>query len=173
MGGKIGGKAIKMLKNAYKTRAVSSPPRAIDTMFQRLGNKWKPAVSSGKSNRYRNTTQNLRTTFKKIVRRAGLSMFPRPFDSMRMTRSNEVYRRWGAFLESQWIGHSRRVREDNYLSMTDDDFKKAAEWTNQTDSDSESKKTVGRNKNLPPNFPPAQDGIGLHGVESVQRISIR
>ena len=80
-------------------------------------------------NRYRDAYQNLRTTFGKIVKRAGLNKFPRPFDNMRMTRSNEVYRRWGAFEESEWIGHSRRVREDHYLSITDDDFQEAAEWT--------------------------------------------
>ena len=80
-------------------------------------------------NRYRSASQNLRTTLGKIVRRAGLEMFPRPFDNMRMTRSNEVYRKWGAFLESEWIGHSRRVREDHYLAVTDEDFQQASEWS--------------------------------------------
>lgn len=77
-------------------------------------------------NRYRDACQNLRTTFAKIVKRSGLEMFPRPFDNMRMTRSNEVYRRWGAFKESEWIGHSRQVREDHYLAITDDDFQEAS-----------------------------------------------
>jgi len=48
-------------------------------------------------NRYRNPKQNLGTTFEKIVKRAGLSEIPRPFDNMRMTRSNEVYRKHGAY----------------------------------------------------------------------------
>ena len=90
-----------------------------------LESLWFDQSSEGRKfviNRYRDTAQNLRTTFGKIVKRAGLEMFPRPFDNMRMTRSNEVYRKWGAFLESQWIGHSRRVREDHYLSITDADF---------------------------------------------------
>ena len=82
-------------------------------------------------NRYRDASQNLRTTLGKIVKRAGLTMFPRPFDNMRMSRSNEVYRRWGAFLESQWIGHSRQVREDHYLAITDEDYQKAADWASQ------------------------------------------
>ena len=63
------------------------------------------------------------------MKRAGLPEIPRPFDNMRMSRSNEVYRRWGAYLESQWIGHSGRVRADHYLSITDGDFHEAAEWT--------------------------------------------
>ena len=64
--------------------------------------------------------------FGKITERAGLPEITRPFDNMRTTRSNEVYNRWGAFKESQWIGHSARVREDHYLMITDDDFSAAA-----------------------------------------------
>ena len=79
-------------------------------------------------NRYRSATQNLRTTFNKILKRAGLPELPRPFDNMRMTRSNEVYRKWGAFFESEWIGHSRQVRDDHYLTITDDDYANASQW---------------------------------------------
>ncbi len=45
-----------------------------------------------------------------------------------MTRSNEVYNRWGAFKESQWIGHSGRVRADHYLMIQDADYQEAAKW---------------------------------------------
>ena len=124
-------------------------------------------ISAGQKfvvNRYRDTSQNLRTTFGKIVRRAGLSLFPRPFDNMRMTRSNEVYRKWGAFKESEWIGHSCQVRKDHYLTMTDDDFREAAEWTNEKKSGKT--ETTGP---LPANFPAEPDGIPLHGLESDQK----
>jgi hypothetical protein len=60
---------------------------------------------------------------------------------MRMSRSNEVYRKWGAFLESQWIGHSRQVREDHYLAITDDDFHNAAEWSTTGQSSGKSRYT--------------------------------
>jgi len=85
-------------------------------------------VSVGKEfviNRYR-PGQELGAALKIIVQRAGLNMFPRPFDNMRATRSNEVYNRWGAFKESQWIGHSNRTRADHYLMITDDDFREAS-----------------------------------------------
>ena len=113
-------------------------------------------------NRYRDASQNLRTTFEKIVLRAGLKVFPRPFDNMRMSRSNEVYRRWGAFKESQWIGHSRQVREDHYLSITDDDFREAA-------NESQTKNV--QKAILPHHLPHIGAGNGLHGVESVQRVN--
>jgi integrase len=62
-----------------------------------------------------------------ILDKAGLSELPRPFDNMRASRSNEVYRQWGAYIETQWIGHSSRVRTDHYLNITDDDFRRASE----------------------------------------------
>ena len=109
--------------------------KELETLFSHPDSKGKEFVI----NRYRDPYQNLRTTFCKIVIRAGLAPFPRPFDNMRMTRSNEVYRKWGAFKESEWIGHSGRVRADHYLSMTDDDFQEAAEWSDQTDTIDKSK----------------------------------
>ena len=123
-------------------------------------------------NRYRDTSQNLRTTFGKIVLRAGLDMFPRPFDNMRMTRSNEIYRKWGAFKESEWVGHSRRVREDHYLSMTDADFQEAAQWSATPDRAKRPDPNGWKNSTppgFPPIFPPAQDETGLHGLECDQR----
>jgi len=79
-------------------------------------------------NRYRDPCQNLRTTFDKIVKRAGLSEIPRRFDNMRATRSNEVHDRWGTHKESEWIGHSARVRKDHYGMITDDDYIAAGQW---------------------------------------------
>jgi len=67
---------------------------------------------------------------------------PCGFELFGMTRSNEVYRKWGAFLESKWIGHSRQVREDHYLAVTDEDFLIASEWT--TPETKPLKKKVGR-----------------------------
>lgn len=96
-------------------------------------------------NRYRDSRQNLRTTLGKIVRRAGLEMFPKPFVNMRMTRSNEVYREFGAFAESQWIGHSSRVRADHYLMLTDEDFARASQWA-MSSIDSGSKKPASRKR---------------------------
>ena len=58
--------------------------------------------------------------------KAGLSIIPRPFDNIRMTRSNEIYDRFGPFKESQWIGHSDKVRDDHYLMIQDDDYTETA-----------------------------------------------
>ena len=99
----------------------------LETLFFSVASEGREFVI----NRYRSASQNLRTTLEKIVHRAGLEIFPRPFDNLRMTRSNEVYREFGAFAESQWIGHSSRVRADHYLMITDDDFHKASGWSTE------------------------------------------
>ena len=51
----------------------------------------------------------------------------RPFDNMRMSRSNEVLARWGQAKESLWIGHSAQVMKDHYLCLSDSDFAEAAD----------------------------------------------
>ena len=68
----------------------------------------------------------LGTSFQKIADRAGLETVVRPFDNMRMSRSNEVEQRWGAKLESLWIGHSVKTMQKHYANVSDEDFAKAA-----------------------------------------------
>ena len=85
--------------------------------------------------RYRKPRQNLGTTFAKIVKRAGLSPIVRPFDNMRASRSNEVYNRFGVTKESEWIGHSAKIRKDHYGMITDDDYEIASTWSISVDTD--------------------------------------
>jgi integrase len=74
----------------------------------------------------RRTTRNLHSPFQKIVHRAGLGKIIRPFDNMRMSRSNEVDREFGSIKESLWIGHSERVKKEHYYRLEDSDFAEAA-----------------------------------------------
>lgn len=122
-------------------------------------------------NRYRDASQNLRTTLEKIVLRAGLDTIPQPFRNLRRTRSNEVYREFGAYKESKWIGHSRKVREDHYLDITDDDFRDAARRTTPTAECPQPGKKSGKKTgdlDLPAFFPAGIDGKSLQGAEGEQ-----
>jgi integrase len=74
---------------------------------------------------YQGMSWQLGGPFKTSADRVGLEI-PRPFDSMRTTRSNEVVREFGAVMESLWIGHSIQVMKKFYLQPSDDDFAKAA-----------------------------------------------
>jgi len=52
----------------------------------------------------------------------------RPFDNMRMSRSNEVWERFGSAKENLWIGHSEAVRRKHYKGeLSDEAFAEAAE----------------------------------------------
>ena len=75
--------------------------------------------------RYRRGNQNLRTTFAKIIRRAGLTPWPKLFANLRANCSTEVDREFGHHLESVWIGHSARIAKEHYLQVTEDDFNRA------------------------------------------------
>ena len=125
--------------------------------------------------RYRDASQNLRTTFEKIVRRAGLPDIPSPFRNLRKTRSNEVERQWGKERESAWIGHSHQVWKEHYSEIMDSDIEAAAEWTTPNNA---GRSASNGWKNLapdgfPPIFPPEQGGMGLQGVERVQMANVR
>jgi integrase len=76
---------------------------------------------------YQQTSWKLQKRFAQIANRAGLGTIIRPFDNMRMSRSNEVLDRWGQAKESLWIGHSTKVMKTHYLHLSDEDFAKAAE----------------------------------------------
>jgi integrase len=144
----------------------------LETLFLSPLSKRKEFVI----NRYRDASQNLRTTFEKIVKRAGLEVFPSPFRNLRMTRSNEVYRKYGAFKESQWIGHSGRIRADHYLMLTDDDFQEASQWAVQgksvgsqreTNRQKSGKKTA--DTGFPAFLPAVQGGNASFGIEGIKK----
>ena len=71
------------------------------------------------------TGRNLRTRFDKIQIRAGLVPIPKFFTNCRASRSTEVFEKYGAFLESQWIGHSHAVAMRHYFQVRDVDFQSA------------------------------------------------
>jgi integrase len=75
---------------------------------------------------YQGTSWGLNDPFQRIACNAGLGTILRPFDNMRMSRSNEVLSAWGEAKESLWIGHSVQVMKNHYLCVSDDDFAKAA-----------------------------------------------
>ena len=73
------------------------------------------------------TAWSLHSPFQAIAEKAGLGTIVRPFDNMRMSRSNEVLHKHGSQLESRWIGHLAVVMEKHYLQLMDEDYAKAAD----------------------------------------------
>ena len=75
--------------------------------------------------RYRDTWQNLRTHFGRIIRKAGLEPWPKLFHNLRATRQTELAKNWPLHVVCSWVGNSQPVAMEHYLRVTDDDYERA------------------------------------------------
>ena len=82
-------------------------------------------VSGPVVTRYTSADQNMRTTFVKIIERAGLIPWPKPFQNLRATRETELMETYPSHVVVSWIGHSETVARKHYLQTTDAHFEKA------------------------------------------------
>lgn len=78
-------------------------------------------------NRYRNSAQNLRTQFTRIIRRAGLEPWPKPFQNLRSTRETELAEEYPLHVVTAWIGNGEPVAANHYLQITSEHFDKAVQ----------------------------------------------
>lgn len=75
--------------------------------------------------RYRGNNQNLRTQFERIIRKAGLIPWLKPFQNMRSTRETELAEIFPLHVVVTWLGNSEPVARKHYLQTTDDHFARA------------------------------------------------
>lgn len=61
---------------------------------------------------------NLRTTFEKLVRRAGLEPWPRLFHNLRSSRETELLESFPVHVVAQWMGHDAKVSLKHYAQTT-------------------------------------------------------
>ncbi len=76
--------------------------------------------------RYRSGNANLRTQLERIIRRAGLEPWAKPFQNLRSTRETELAQSYTPHVDCSWIGNTGGVAIKHYLQVTDTDFEKAA-----------------------------------------------
>ena len=81
-------------------------------------------------NRYRSTNTNLRTQLHRIIRRAGLEPWPKPFQNLRSTRETELVEQYPMHVVCKWIGNSQPVATEHYLQLTDEHFDRAVRGDN-------------------------------------------
>ena len=74
---------------------------------------------------YRDANTNLRTQFKKIIKRAGLSPWPKLFQNLRSSRQTELEDEFPSHVVCAWIGNSKKVARKHYLQVTSDHFDRA------------------------------------------------
>ena len=106
---------------------------AIGELAQYLNEAWELKESIDKQNsefvitRYRDTNMNLRTQLNRIIKRAGLNPWPKPFQNLRSTRETELVEKYPLHVVCSWIGNSQLVAAKHYLQVTDDHFDKAVQ----------------------------------------------
>src|SRR5262249_14383359 len=76
--------------------------------------------------RHRGTNLNLRTQLQRIIRRAGVSAWPKLFQNLRASRQTELAAEYPLHVVCNWIGNSEAVAEKHYLQVTESDFQRAA-----------------------------------------------
>ena len=69
---------------------------------------------------------NLRTQFEKLVRRAGLKPWPRPFNNLRASCETDLTETFPGHVAAEWIGHSPAVAATHYLTVRESDIERAA-----------------------------------------------
>jgi integrase len=69
---------------------------------------------------------NLRTTFGKLVKRAGLEPWPRLFHNLRSSRETELLEEFPVHVVALWMGHDAKVSLKHYAQTTDEHFERAS-----------------------------------------------
>ena len=75
---------------------------------------------------------NLRTTFEKIIRRAGLEPWPKPFVNLRSTCETELNEQFPSHVVANWLGHSVKIATKHYLQVTEEHHQRALEFRTKT-----------------------------------------
>jgi integrase len=77
--------------------------------------------------RYRKSPRNFRKQLTQIVAKAGLKLWPKPWQNCRSSRETELVERWPEHIVCAWLGHSQVVARTHYLQVRDSDFLEAAQ----------------------------------------------
>ena len=103
----------------------------LDEAFEIFGDKSEYVVAAPQYRAAANTAMgwknaNLRSEMTRLLRRAGVSGWPRLFHSMRASRQTEFQREFPLHVVCSWLGNSPRIAQQSYLLVTEDDFARAA-----------------------------------------------
>lgn len=77
--------------------------------------------------RYRSGNANLRTQLLRIIKRAGLTAWPKLFQNLRSTRETELAEVFPLHVVTAWIGNSELVATKHSLQVADEHFAKATQ----------------------------------------------
>jgi len=76
--------------------------------------------------RRQGTDSNLRTTLEKIITKAKVEPWQKPFQNLRSSRETELAHQYPVHVVTKWLGNSPKVAMAHYLQVRDTDFDKAS-----------------------------------------------
>jgi len=76
---------------------------------------------------YANANQMYRKTMLEIVRRAGLTPWPKLFQNCRSTRETELAENFPVHVACAWLGNSPKIAQRHYLQLTESHFAEAVQ----------------------------------------------
>jgi integrase len=97
--------------------------------------------------RYRDSNSNLRTQLLRIIKRAGLTAWPKLFQNLRASRATELAAEYPGHVAAAWLGHSNKIADDHYRQVTDADFERAARAANALQQSTETRDSDGNRRN--------------------------
>ena len=77
--------------------------------------------------RYRQPNANLRTQLLRVIKKAGITPWPKLFQNLRATRETELTEHFPIHVVTAWLGNSTTIAAKHYLQVTDEHFQRAAE----------------------------------------------
>ena len=80
---------------------------------------------------------NLRKGLNSIIKKAGLSPWPKLFQNLRASRETELCQNFPLHVASKWIGNTPTVAMGHYLQVIDSDWEKATKSTTTTQNQNE------------------------------------
>jgi len=121
-------------REGQQTRTIPLFPELIEPLndvFEQSGRS-KFVISNLRPKSMRDAAGNfanasLTTRFKKIIEKAGMTPWPRPWTNLRASRDTELRERFPSHVVNAWIGHCEQIAQRHYLMVTDEHFTEAAQ----------------------------------------------
>ena len=102
---------------------------------------------------------NLRTTFEKVVRRAGVDPWPRLWHSLRASCESDLAQTFPLATVTKWLGNTLSVALRHYVDPTESAFERAATWVPESGAKSGAREAQNAAQQAPAgNRPESQEG---------------
>ncbi|MCE9589050.1 MAG: site-specific integrase [Planctomycetes bacterium] len=114
--------------------------------------------------KYRHGNANLRSQFERIIARAGVTVWPKPFHNLRASRETELCATFPLHVVVGWIGNTAKIAAKHYLTTTPADMTAGADFgatQNPTQNTTEQVGTGGSTENAPVSVSATNTGESL------------